>query len=56
MTNKSSKENEQMSPLSDPDRDIFLDALSRPARPIPDSIRVAKKRREKIIISDYEKS
>ena len=52
MINKSSEENEQMSPLSDRDRDIFLDALARPARRIPDSIREAKKRREKVVISD----
>lgn len=47
---------EPLPPLSDQDRDQFLAALERPARPMPDTIRKAKKWRVKFIVSDDAKS
>lgn len=38
--------------LSGHDRDLFLAALDRPARPIPDALRRAKKRRAKLLAND----
>lgn len=38
--------------LSDIDTDIFLEALERPPRPMPESIRKAKLRHNRIIKSD----
>lgn len=38
--------------LSDRDRDLFLAALDRPARPMPEAIRKAKARHAALVISD----
>jgi hypothetical protein len=57
MSNKPSEENEQLPPLSGRDRDLLLDALCRPERPVPDPIRKAKKLYQEHVISDvYEGS
>lgn len=50
------KEKQPLPPLSDRDRDQFLAALDRPARPIPEAIRKAKKRHEELIVSDKPES
>lgn len=42
----------QLPPLSNRDRDLFLAALDRPARPMPDSVRKAKANYAKLVVSD----
>ncbi len=37
--------------LSDRDRDLFLAALDRPARPMPEAIRKAKARKAALVVS-----
>jgi uncharacterized protein (DUF1778 family) len=37
--------------LSDGDRDLFLAALDRPARPMPEAIRKAKARHASLVVS-----
>lgn len=43
---------EQLPPLSDRDRDVFLAALDRPAREMPESIKKAKANYSKLIASE----
>ena len=38
--------------LSDRDRDLFLSALDRPARAMPEAIRKAKRRKNTLIVRD----
>ncbi|WP_275099714.1 DUF1778 domain-containing protein [Sedimenticola hydrogenitrophicus] len=38
--------------LNDRDRDLFLAALDRPARPMPESIRKAKARHAALVVGD----
>lgn len=38
--------------LSDRDRDLFLAALDRAPRPIPDALRKAKERRNAVVVND----
>lgn len=38
--------------LTDRDRDLFLTALDRPARPLPAAVRKAKARHATLVISD----
>lgn len=42
----------QLPSLSNRDRDLFLAALDRPARPIPESTRKAKMNYTRLIVSD----
>ncbi|NOR51760.1 MAG: DUF1778 domain-containing protein [Gammaproteobacteria bacterium] len=42
---------EQIPSLSNRDRDLFLAALDRPVRPIPESIRKAKERHASVVVS-----
>jgi hypothetical protein len=50
------EEQETLPPLSDRDRDQFLEALDRPVRRIPEAIHKAMKRREELIVSDVDTS
>jgi len=43
-------------PLSERDRDRFLAALDRPARPVPEAIGKARARHDTRVVSDEEKS
>lgn len=55
MSQKKQDEREQLSPLSDRDRDLFLAALDRPVRPMPEAIRKAKACHDAMVVSDNEK-
>ena len=46
------RQRQQAVVLSDRDRDLFLNALDRPARPIPESVRKAKERHDQLIEKD----
>lgn len=55
MSQKELDEKEQLPPLTERDRDLFLSALDRPARRMPEAIRKAKARHDALVVSD-EKS
>lgn len=46
------KRMQQLPALSSRDRDLFITALDRTARPMPDSIRKAKKQHASLVVSD----
>jgi len=54
MSKELPKDKEPLPPLSDRDRDHFLEALERPACPLPESISKAKANYTKLVVSDTD--